>query len=232
MAFNTFNEDMDIISKLGDEPNEENGLTAAGLKARFDLAGNKIKTFLNNLIVTMDGSTGAANIGFNSTVGVPEANVQDAIENVQAQLIGITQTGVANGSITEAKLSGSLFMQDITDEMSVSIESASSFNPASGDVKFFYSPLLRMVFLGGQVVFTYRSAQHPAGAYLNFSNSYAPDAIHDGDSVLNEAVYCDAVANIQANTCRIAIHIENVPLGASAPSVTLHGWYICEEASS
>lgn len=122
MAFNTFNEDMDIISKLGDEPNENNGLTAAGLKAKFDLAGNKIKTFLNNLIATMAGSTGAANIGFNSTDDVPETNVQDAIENVQAQLIGITQTGVANGSITTAKLAYAAVTTEKLGDASVTTE--------------------------------------------------------------------------------------------------------------
>lgn len=106
MAFNSFNEDMDIISKLGDEPNEDDGLSADALKAKFDLAGKKIKTFLNNLISAMAGENGAANIGFESSENVPADNVQDAIENVQEQLVGVSQGAVADGSITTAKLNG------------------------------------------------------------------------------------------------------------------------------
>ena len=40
MALPTCNEDMNIISKLDDEPNDVGGLSAASLKAKFDLAGN------------------------------------------------------------------------------------------------------------------------------------------------------------------------------------------------
>lgn len=43
MALPTCNEDMNIISKLDDEPNDVGGLSAAALKAKFDLAGNLLK---------------------------------------------------------------------------------------------------------------------------------------------------------------------------------------------
>ena len=44
----TFDEDMDIIQKLDDEPNDVGGLSAEQLKAEFDSAGNKTKAFINN----------------------------------------------------------------------------------------------------------------------------------------------------------------------------------------
>ena len=51
MALPFFEEDMDIISRLGDYPGSEDGLTPKDFKARFDLAGNLIKKFLNEVII-------------------------------------------------------------------------------------------------------------------------------------------------------------------------------------
>lgn len=46
-----FDDDMDIISKLDDEPNAVGGLTAAELKAEFDRPGKTIKKYLNETLV-------------------------------------------------------------------------------------------------------------------------------------------------------------------------------------
>lgn len=43
--------DLDIIAKLDDEPNDVGGLTSAQLKAKFDEAGNLIKTYLNEELI-------------------------------------------------------------------------------------------------------------------------------------------------------------------------------------
>lgn len=51
MAIPFFEEDMSIISQLGDYPGSEDGLTTADFKAQFDLAGKKIKEFLNNTLI-------------------------------------------------------------------------------------------------------------------------------------------------------------------------------------
>ena len=48
MAIPLLEEDVEVISKLGDTPGSDDGLTAQQLKARFDLAGVRIKNFLNN----------------------------------------------------------------------------------------------------------------------------------------------------------------------------------------
>ncbi len=44
-------DDLDIVQKLDDEPNDVGGLTAAELKAKFDEAGNIIKEFLNKTLL-------------------------------------------------------------------------------------------------------------------------------------------------------------------------------------
>lgn len=46
----TFNENMEIISQLGDNPNIDDGLSSEGLKGKFDEGNVKTKTFLNKLI--------------------------------------------------------------------------------------------------------------------------------------------------------------------------------------
>ena len=104
MALPTCNEDMNIISKLDDEPNDVGGLSAAALKAKFDLAGNLLKKALNDLVAALGNNAAAKNIGFTPTTAVNKTNVQDAIENVQSQIAGVSQGGIANGAVTAAKI--------------------------------------------------------------------------------------------------------------------------------
>lgn len=104
LAFEKMTDNMNIISSLGDEPNEDNGLSASKLKEKFDTAGLLAKEAINKLISALGESTAAGNIGFARSTQVPAGNVQDAIDNVQAQLVGVSQGTVANGSITSEKL--------------------------------------------------------------------------------------------------------------------------------
>jgi hypothetical protein len=107
MAYSKITDDMNIIQALPDEPNDVGGLTAAQLKAKFDEAGNKLKTGINRLVDELNESesgVAASGVSFTRSAGVPAENVQDAIENVQSQISGISQGAVADGSITTAKL--------------------------------------------------------------------------------------------------------------------------------
>lgn len=104
MALPTCNEDMNIISKLDDEPNDVGGLSAASLKAKFDLAGNLLKKALNDLVAALGENAAAKNIGFTPTTAVNKTNVQDAIENVQSQIAGVSQAGIADGAVTAQKI--------------------------------------------------------------------------------------------------------------------------------
>ncbi|NLB29009.1 MAG: hypothetical protein GX823_02105, partial [Clostridiales bacterium] len=42
---------LDIISALENEPNDEGGLTASELKAKFDESGNSIKSYINGTLI-------------------------------------------------------------------------------------------------------------------------------------------------------------------------------------
>lgn len=104
MALPTCNEDMNIIAKLDDEPNDVGGLSATSLKAKFDLAGNLLKKALNDLVAALGNNAAAKDIGFAPTAAVNADNVQDAIENVQSQIAGVSQGGIADGAVTAAKI--------------------------------------------------------------------------------------------------------------------------------
>ena len=51
MSISNFDQDMNIIAKLPDEPGGEGGMSAAELKAEFDKGGNLIKTWINTVLI-------------------------------------------------------------------------------------------------------------------------------------------------------------------------------------
>lgn len=51
MALTRLNNDMYIVSKLGDNPKVDNGLSTDQFRARFDEAGIIIQSFLNNILI-------------------------------------------------------------------------------------------------------------------------------------------------------------------------------------
>lgn len=106
MALPTLSNDLNIVSKLDDQPNDVGGLTAAQLKAKFDEASGLIKTYINNtLIPYLEGTSGAGDIGITTVSGIQAAtNVQDALAALEANIEGVTQGAVADNSINTAKL--------------------------------------------------------------------------------------------------------------------------------
>ena len=60
MAINLpqFSEDMDIIQKLGDTPGTDNNLDWKQLQAKFDEAGNLLKTYLNKIVPMLNAAFG------------------------------------------------------------------------------------------------------------------------------------------------------------------------------
>ena len=106
MPITPISADMAIISALNDEPNDVAGMTSAELKAKFDEAGQTLKTYINGTL--LPGLT-AGNVAFTPCVEVPDAdNAQDAIKNVQRQIVGIVLGQIPDGTVTAAKLSAEL----------------------------------------------------------------------------------------------------------------------------
>lgn len=104
MAIRTLDEDLSIIQKLDDEPNDVGGLTAAELKARFDAAGLAIQSYINGTLIP---DCRADNLPFTRSPAVPADTVQEAVENVQNQIAEVVVGKIPDGSITPEKLTGS-----------------------------------------------------------------------------------------------------------------------------
>ena len=106
MALTTFNEDMEIISKLSTYPNDTDGLTPEELKARFDQAGKLLKAYVNDtLLKELGGATGAASLGVGKVNGTDMGStIQAALDAIAAQIVEATLGTIPDKSIGEAKL--------------------------------------------------------------------------------------------------------------------------------
>lgn len=104
MAFTIPDDELGTVSKLSNYPNRIERLKAAALKAQFDADAKTVMGALKRLIQELGIATAARNVGFEKTTAVNADNVQDAIENVQRQIAGVSQSGIADASITAAKI--------------------------------------------------------------------------------------------------------------------------------
>ena len=96
------------ISDLPDEPK----LLPNELKAYFDSSPEELRQAHNDLCTSLD-EIQASMVHFTMTAGVPEENVQDAIENVQSQLDAAVMGNIPSGSVDSDKLA-----QDVRDRFS------------------------------------------------------------------------------------------------------------------
>ena len=92
MAFTEFETSTANISGLSDRPNQNDGLSSAQLKGRFDKAGNDIKTYINDVLLeelerTTDGDSGADNIGATAVGDGTATTVQGVLEEIDAKVV-------------------------------------------------------------------------------------------------------------------------------------------------
>lgn len=105
MAFLKLSDDLEIISKLPDEPNDLGGLTAAELKAEFDRAGKLIQAYINTVLLPSMEKEGAKDIGILPVSGLPEAkNVQTALEKLVQAIADVSVGVIPDESLGEIKL--------------------------------------------------------------------------------------------------------------------------------
>ena len=78
--------DLNIIQKLDDEPNDVGGLTSAELKAKFDEAGNTIKTYINDTLIPEILTEEATEAARAAAEAQREANENQRIENENARI--------------------------------------------------------------------------------------------------------------------------------------------------
>ena len=105
MALTPFNEDIEIISKLADLPNDTEGLSPAELKERFDRAGKLLKEYINGVLLTeLGGASSAANLGVGAVNGTDMgATIQAVLDALAAQIVEATLGTIPDKSIGESK---------------------------------------------------------------------------------------------------------------------------------
>ena len=117
MAFTIPEDVLGTISKLSNYPNRIERLRAAQLKEKFDEDAKTVMGAVKRLIKELGMETAAKNIGFQKTTAVNASDVQSAIEAVQAQIAGVSQSGIADAAITAQKIAdGAVTTQKIEDE--------------------------------------------------------------------------------------------------------------------
>jgi hypothetical protein len=106
MGFTRSTTDISVHQKLGDYPNQENGMTPEDLKKRYDLPAEILQKDLNKLEEELESVIGASNVGA-LTLDVADDsnnNVQAKLEYIYGQLQNVALGQIPDGSITEAKL--------------------------------------------------------------------------------------------------------------------------------
>ena len=95
--------DLNIIQALDDEPNDVGGLTSAELKAKFDEAGNTIKTYINGTLIPEILTEEATEAARAAAEAQRETNENQRIENENAR-IAAEQARVdeTNGVVAQA----------------------------------------------------------------------------------------------------------------------------------
>lgn len=108
MAFTKSTEDLNVIQKLSDEPNDVDGLTAAQLKARFDEGVVTLQRFVNALISEIEASSGAGSVGASDPNG-KGTSVQSELERLTKAINeavlgagGVPVGGVAGATLLKA----------------------------------------------------------------------------------------------------------------------------------
>lgn len=85
------------------------------VRSDMQLLFNEIRDYINatlsgvvstlgDTLAALQGKSGAGRIGFLKTAAIDRENVQDAIECVQAQLVNVSQGGIADGAVTSEKV--------------------------------------------------------------------------------------------------------------------------------
>ena len=92
-------------SSLPDRPSQE-GLRAGEIKTKMDeLVTTVVKARFNELIDALSAPTAAALLGALAADGVTPSTVRERLNSLQSQLQEVSQGAVADGSVTDAKLS-------------------------------------------------------------------------------------------------------------------------------
>lgn len=132
MALTKLTADLNIIQALDDEPNDVGGLTSAQLKAKFDEAGNDIKTFINNLIDELAAKTAGASLGAENPDG-GASTVQAELDSLNGAVMGAGNVPAGGGTGTLLVKSSAASYDTAWKTLYSILNSLAAVTPASTD---------------------------------------------------------------------------------------------------
>ena len=197
MSLPKFNEDIQIISKLADEPNDVGGLSANELKAKFDEAGNLIKAFINDtLLPYLEGVSGAGDIGISNIPGLNDAaTVQAALQELKTQL-----NNTSTGSIPDRSLPGEKLITGAVGANELADDSVTSDKIANGSIND--SKIASEKLSGASIQEKAIQNSHLNGKVIKAEN--VEDNSLTGDQIKDLSIPAGKIASYAVQTSKIA----------------------------
>lgn len=225
-----------VIRNLPNRPTGTGRMSAAALKAAFDQAAESIKRYVNSLIDELQAATAAGQIGFARSAAVPADTVQDAVENVQGQIAGVSQGAIPNNSITAEKMhAGAIEWIDVSQyvnlEYNYGPHDAETTRHAIQRKNFRFAPALGMV----RYVVTIRLTTTGLAYYIPFKQTgqYMPNMVelNGGAAAVSGLEGTGGICaeySVDAGQGDAALYLATEK--AVDKLVTVSGWYFCEGA--
>ena len=109
MGFTRSTTDIKVHQKLGDYPNQDDGISADDLKKRYDYPAETIQKDLNNLEIELEKETASTNLGASSLDenDISNANVQDKLNKIYEEFKDVRDGGVKDASLVTSKIQDS-----------------------------------------------------------------------------------------------------------------------------
>lgn len=106
MSFTKSTTDISVHQKLGDYPNQDNGMTADELKKKFDYPAETLQKDLNKIVEELENENATQNIGASKLDENDETenNVQAKLNKIYQATKDVTLGQIPDGTITEKKL--------------------------------------------------------------------------------------------------------------------------------
>lgn len=197
MSLPKFTKDVQIISKLDDEPNDVGGLSANELKAKFDEAGNLIKAFINDtLLPYLESVSGAGDIGIANIPGLNDAaTVQAALQELKKQINNTSTGSIPDRSLTGNKLvTGAVGTNELAN---ASVTSGKIANGAVNDSKIAAAKLS-----GASIQAKAIQNSHLNGKVIKAEN--VEDNSLTGDQIKDLSIPAGKLASSSVQTSKIA----------------------------
>lgn len=106
MSFTKSTTDISVHQKLGDYPNQDNGMTADELKKKFDYPAETLQKDLNKIVEELENENATQNIGASKLDENDETenNIQAKLNKIYQATKDVTLGQIPDGTITEKKL--------------------------------------------------------------------------------------------------------------------------------